>query len=52
MHASTARLRSALDCGEKVVVVVHAVRDIDPYEPANISVLLAFELVQAVPQSF
>ena len=30
---------------------VHTVRDIDPDEPVNTSVLLAFELAQAAPQS-
>ena len=30
----------------------HAVRGIDPEEPANMLVLLAFEWTQAAPQSF
>ena len=35
-----------------MVVVVHAVDDIEPGEPANMIVLLAFEWTQAAPQSF
>ena len=33
-------------------VGVHTVSDIDPDEPANIELLLAFEWTQAAPQSF
>ena len=33
------------------VVCVHAVRDIDPDDPANINSLLAFDWAQADPQS-
>ena len=35
-----------------VVVVVHTVCDIDPGDPSNMRLLLAFELTQAAPQSF
>ena len=31
---------------------VHFCRDMDPREPKNMSILLAFELTQASPQSF
>ena len=31
---------------------VHALRDIDPDDPVNIFVLLAFELTHSIPQSF
>ena len=48
-HASTAPLISALD-ENVVVVVVHTVSDIDPDEPVNIFVLLAFEFIQLSPQ--
>ena len=49
-HLSTASLSSALDQSAKVVV--HAVRDIDPEDPVNMFLLLAFELTQLAPQSF
>ena len=49
-HAPTASLSSTAD--ENAGEVVHTVRDIDPDEPVNMSFLLAFELVQAAPQSF
>ena len=39
-HASTVLLSCSLDAGENIV---HIVREIDPYEPANISLLVAFE---------
>ena len=48
-HAPTALWSSALDCGENtgvatvVVVVVHTATAIDPEEPVNIFLLLAFE---------
>ena len=35
-----------------VVVDGHTVRDMDPGEPSNMSILLAFDLTQAAPQSF
>ena len=42
-----------MDCGENAeAVLVHTVLDIDPDDPANITVLLAFEWTQADPQSF
>ena len=34
-----------------VVASVHTVRDIDPEEPTNRSILLAFEWTQPAPQS-
>ena len=39
------------DSGANTVVVEHAVCDMDPGEPANIRILLAFEWTQAAPQS-
>ena len=42
-HTSTALLSCALDCGENAGLVAHAVPDIDPGEPANMSFLLAVE---------
>ena len=46
-------MRSSLCRGEKTDgVVVHTVLDIDPDEPANMSVDLAIEWTQAAPQSF
>ena len=42
-----------MDCGENAaVVVVHAVLDIDPNEPSNITVFFAVEWTHAYPQSF
>ena len=53
MWASTAPLSSSLDCGENAAeAAVHTVRDIDPNDPANMALLLAFEWTQAEPQSF
>ena len=49
-HMSTAPLSSTAN--ENAGEVVHTVRDIDPDEPANMPFLLAFELVQAAPQSY
>ena len=43
-------LGSAVD-NNVVVVVPHTARNIDPGEPANMNVLLAFEWTQASPQS-
>ena len=47
-------MSSSLDCGENAegVVFVHTVLDIDPAEPSNIAVLLAFEWTQGASQSF
>ena len=39
-------------CREGTEVIAHTVADIDPSDPANMPVLLAFELTQATPQSF
>ena len=41
-----------LDRGENTVVVAHTVWDMDPDEPVNMKVLLAFEWTQAAPRSF
>ena len=52
-YASTALRSSNVNRGENTVgVVVHIVLDIDPDEPANMPLLLTFELTQADPQSF
>ena len=52
MYTSTAPLSSTLDCGENFVGdVVHIVLDIDPDDPANITLFLALEWTQAAPQS-
>ena len=37
--------------GAGLFLFLHTLRDIDPGEPTNISFLLAFESIQAVPQS-
>ena len=39
-------------CAAGVRSDVHTVRDIDPDESVNMSLLLAIELTQAAPQSF
>ena len=39
-------------CFVNAWLVVHTVLDIDPNDPANIPVLIAFELTQPGPQSF
>ena len=51
-YESTAPLSSVLDCGENAEVIVRAVYDIEPDEPANKTVFLAFEWTQVSPQSF
>ena len=43
-------MSSALD--DNGDVNVHTVCDIDPDEPVNMSVLLAFELTQSTPHNF
>ena len=49
--------RSRAGNGRRVATVgvgadAHIVREIDPYEPANMLSLLAFEWTQAAPQRF
>ena len=52
-YCSTASCSSSVDFGEKAErVVVHIARDIDPDDPANMSVFVACELTQVGPQSF
>ena len=46
-HSLTAALSSALEGN-----AVHTVSNIDPGEPSNMFLLLAFELIQLAPQSF
>ena len=57
-HSSMALVSCDWDCGENTAivvmpaeVVVHTVCDIDPNEPKNMSVWLAFECTQAALQS-
>ena len=44
--------RVVLDFGENTRVVAHTVCDIDPDDPSNIKLLLAFEWTQAAPHIF
>ena len=50
-HAVTAPSSSALDENAEVVVVVQTVCDIDPDDPLNMNLLLAFQSAQSAPQS-
>ena len=51
-YASTALWSSALDCGENAPGGLHNFGDMDPDEPSNIWILLAFESTQAALQSW
>jgi hypothetical protein len=51
-HVSTASWSSAFDCGKNAgLLLVHTSDDIDPDEPLNIAVLVAFEFTQGARQS-